>query len=132
MKFLAPELAGQFTVRLHYKVRDLCNELEAESKKRGWHEPVVTAVSRDVDFYLKRGLKPKAFSWHFVDCAVDLRNWHYTPEQLPNVLEWLKSKTDSSEWEVVTEDHGTGPHFHIGYRDFSRRRAWEQKLNGGK
>lgn len=127
MKFTRPELAHQFAVLLHEETRKVAEEFDRWTVQQGMPEAVVTAISRDAPFYTAKGLRKPKFSWHFTDCAVDFRNRHYTPAQKQKCRVWLKQRLTGSQWEVVLKDHGTGPHFHIAYRDFSRRREWEAR-----
>lgn len=119
--FAAPELAHQFHVRLHFKTRELTLALDRYCMVQQLPGPIVTAVSRDPSFY-----EDHRFSWHLVDCAVDLRNRHYTPGQRDAVESWLAAKCASSEWELITHDHGTGPHIHVAYREFGLRKIWDR------
>lgn len=126
MKFTKPELAHQFGVRLHHKTRELLKEFDRWATAQNLPETVVTAISRDPSFYEEHSLKPKKFSWHFVDCAADVRNRHYSPAQLQAVEAWFREKCRSSEWELVMTVHGTGPHIHVAWREYSLRRRWER------
>jgi hypothetical protein len=103
----------------------LVRAFEKFSEETGLPEPVGTSISRDVDFYEDEGLPVKKFSWHFVDCAIDLRVKHYTPDQLALVIGWFSEKCRSSEWELYHKNHGTGPHIHVAYREFGLRKKWE-------
>lgn len=127
MKYKYAMGAHEFEVRLHFKVRELLKAFEKFSVEAGLAEPVVTAISRDEDFYDREGLPVKKFSWHFVDCAADLSVKRYSPVQLAQAVGWFSEKCRSSEWELVHKNHGTGPHIHVGYREFGLRRKWEQE-----
>lgn len=81
--------------------------------------PFVTCLDRDSESNAKVG--GKGTSWHLWRCAVDFRNKHYTPKQTAKCVDWLKARCEHPLWEVVVTVHGTGPHFHIGRRDFSWR-----------
>lgn len=83
---------------------------------------VVTAVSRDPDFY-----PAGRFSWHLVDCGVDIRTHHYSRDQLHRVEAWILTKCRSAGWEVITKQHGTGPHIHIAWKEKGLRDAYEAK-----
>lgn len=72
-------------------------------------------------------------TWHFFDCAADLRTRHYATgptqlkpdatNQLAMVEAWFRKRCPLGAWEVKTETHGTGPHAHIGRCDD----AWKRK-----
>ena len=91
------------------------------------------------------------FSWHLVGTAIDIRTTesvtgtlrypervtpeeefvlcdHYqlcleghAPTRHDAIETWLKAKAKRPDWELVTELHGTGPHWHVARRDDSRR-----------
>lgn len=126
MRYAAPELAHQFVVRLHAKARLVVQALDRWSEENELPTVIVTGVSRVPSFY-----PDDRWSWHLVDCAVDLRNRHYSRDQLQRVEAWLRAKCASSEWELITKDHGTGPHIHLAYREFGLRRVYEQKQKKG-
>ena len=65
----------------------------------------------------------KKFSWHLARCAVDLRNRHYTPVQLQQVMEFLQRDRKHPLWEILNHDVGRGDHLHIGRRDYSWRKG---------
>jgi hypothetical protein len=127
VKFKMASGAHEFAVRLHFKTRELCKAFEKFSEQAGLPEPVITSISRDPDFYEDEGLPTKKFSWHYVNCAADLRVKHYSPTQLALVIGWFSEKCRSSEWELDHENHGTGPHVHVAYREFGLRRDWEKE-----
>lgn len=67
-------------------------------------------------------------SWHPRWTAVDVRNKNYPPPIREQVERWLATRCADvggrRPWELITEDHGTGPHWHIARRDF----AWLKRL----
>lgn len=97
-------------------------------------EPIITALWREIGFYKKHGLKPNPHSWHLFRCAVDLRLSHYDAMAKEKVLAWWQEKLvdrkdkkgPKAKWELYTETHGTGPHIHVGRRDY----AWKEKYRG--
>jgi hypothetical protein len=122
MKFARPLLAKEFDARLHPEARQVVLDLDAYSELEDLPLPVVTAISRAPDWYAANGLKPNPNSWHLYDCAVDLRNSHYSAEHLHRVCAWLKNRCLPPErWELVFTLHGTGPHLHIAKKDWSWR-----------
>jgi hypothetical protein len=104
----------------HDELKRLLISLDVWCQGEGIEGVVLTDVFRTPSFY-----KEYRWSWHYVGCAADLRIWHWSPAQQAKAIQWLKEQASGSEWEVVVEDHGTGPHFHVAYRDFRRRREWE-------
>lgn len=60
-------------------------------------------------------LKP---SWHKPFAAVDLGASHYTPNQLAAAQDFIHKNCEQPLWEIITENHGTGPHLHIARRDY--------------
>jgi hypothetical protein len=79
------------------------------------------------------GMAAQRFTWHLVMCAVDMRTVgpdpskpHYTPAQLELVKGFFRGRCKAPLWEFLVHDV-TGPHAHIGRRDFS----WRQKYAAG-
>jgi len=58
-------------------------------------------------------------SWHLRKTALDVRNSIYPTEVRESVEKWIRNRCPKPEWEVITENHGSGPHWHIARRDFS-------------
>lgn len=62
-------------------------------------------------------------SWHRRRTAVDIRTRTYPTDVLAAIRSWLEIRTrassDTQPWEVITENHGSGPHIHIA------RRSWD-------
>lgn len=138
MKFKTPELEDEFRI-LHPEVPPVLWDLDRWSDEEGLPEVVVTHVVRtpeqQAEFYWQdfqrrlgleekeaRNLASKKFSWHSVRCAVDIRNSHYTHEQLLAVLQHLKPLCRSPMWELLSHDIGRGEHIHIGRQDFAWRK----------
>lgn len=71
----------------------------------------------------------KKFSWHLVSAAADVRTNHYSREQLGQVVRWFEARCKAPIWELVHEPHGTGPHIHVGRRDYSWRKKMEETPN---
>jgi hypothetical protein len=67
-------------------------------------------------------------SWHPRWTAVDVRNKTYPLPIRVKAERWLEMRCADvggrRPWELITEDHGTGPHWHIARRDF----AWLKRL----
>lgn len=139
MKFAGPGIALEYE-NAHPKTKALVEAVDSFCTESGFPEVVLTDVERVEDFYAQNNLKAKAFSWHFacpgeksgttVVCGVDMRTKHWTDKQRHDVQSFVQTKCNSAEWEVITRDHGTGPHFHVAYRDFGARRRWEQARMG--
>lgn len=113
--FKHPSLQKVFQEELHPRTRDLMEQLAAWSAQHSLPAPVVTCIVRDPNDPLEKG----RFGWHQAKTAVDLRCYHYSTEQAEKVVRWLESSCQPrKEWELITKVHGTGPHYHIAYRDF--------------
>jgi hypothetical protein len=65
------------------------------------------------------------FSWHLVRCAVDIRSRHYDLPQLLRVQKWFETRCEQPLWEYLTHDV-SGPHIHLGRRDFSWRTQYDR------
>lgn len=81
-----------------------------------YHSNISTAVSHWVD---------SKFSWHMVRCAVDLRNKHYTKEQMEAVNNWFKANVGAPLFEYLMHDVGRGDHIHVAIKD----KKW-RKIHG--
>lgn len=67
------------------------------------------------------------FTWHLVRCAADIRIRHWTKDQLKQVVSFVSEKAkDSRLWEFLVHDV-SGPHMHIGIRDFSFRSRFDPR-----
>ncbi len=138
MKWKTVELQVQF-LDLHPEVRRLVLSLDAYSDAAKLPEVVVTHVLRtpeqQEDIYWRnlriakdisedeaRAQARKKFSWHMARCAVDIRNSHYTPDQLSRVMAYLRPCCPTGPWELLQHDVGRGDHIHIGRKDFSWRK----------
>lgn len=135
MLFKSPELAVQF-VRVHPVLKTLLAAFGNFCDQQGFPEPVATHILRvrdqQEDIYWRiihtqakgelteaqsRNQARHRFTWHFVFCAVDLRDYIYTKEQLAVLLGWLRRNTIEPQWELLYHDVGRGKHLHIGIRD---------------
>lgn len=128
MNFARIQLAAEYA-KLHPKVRAELEGLAEATAKFSYPPLTLTAISRSPEFYAEHGLKTPTWSWHYPDCAADIRVRDYSQEERKFCEDWLESRCGGSEWQLLAEDHGTGPHFHLAYKDFSRRRDWEAKRN---
>lgn len=73
----------------------------------------------------KRALQ--RFSWHMVRCAADLRIRHYSVAQLKQVEAFMRARTTNTKyWEFLVHDV-SGPHIHVGVRDFKYRAEFSPK-----
>ncbi len=124
LKFVEPSLSLEFYEGLHEKVRTLVMALADWSRVTGVRTPEVTCIHRKATDPLEKR-KKNGPGWHTRWCAIDLRNCHYTPWEKTQVREWIEDycKADRSNWELVFEDHGTGPHFHVAYKDSTRNKV---------
>lgn len=125
MKFVPGELADRLGFQ-HPQLADLCRDLDAKTREWQAADPkfpdaTVTCLDRDEAKNAEVTGKPK--SWHLVRCAVDFRSKHYDFKQAAKVIDFLRERCPQPFWELVLIPHGTGPHFHVAYRDFSWRRA---------
>lgn len=125
MKFKAPHLAQEFA-KLHPRTLDVVRRFDLFCQRVGLGHAVATAISRTRQFYTDNRLPQPLWSWHLVDCAIDLRNAHLSASERDTCEEWIRNECQGSEWDIYLKDHGTGPHFHIGFRDFARRKAYEK------
>jgi hypothetical protein len=130
MRFVTPQLEAEFE-HLHKDVRELLLDLDAWSARENIPGVVVTHVFRtpEKQHAIYGGLK--TFSWHMCWCAADIRNRHYTPEQLRRVMEHIEQERNDSRWEILQHDVGAGNHIHIGRRDFDARRQFQSSQPKG-
>jgi hypothetical protein len=130
VEFKEPHLKEEFrSPETHPELVARLLELDAWCVAHDIPGVILTALWRTPDFYARNGLSPKPFSWHFVKSAADLRIWHWSAAQQALIRGWLDGKCEPPIWEVLVEKHGTGEHFHLARKDFSRRRAWEAERN---
>ena len=137
MRYKTPELEEQYK-RLHPRLLSVTQELEDFCRKQAYPEPMATHIDRtrdqQEDIYWRiilaqgKGALTEAqaryqarnrFTWHFVRCAIDLRDYIYTPAQLAVLLPFLKTITTGKgkDYEFLYHDVGRGNHLHIGFRD---------------
>lgn len=108
---------------LHPRVREKLVALDDWSRKQLLPEPVITHINRTPSEQAAIYQGKKRFSWHMCLCAVDLRNFTYTAEQLGRVYAFLTDNHDPELWEVLSHDVGRGDHLHLAFRDA----AWKTK-----
>lgn len=125
MKFVPAHLEDQLGFQ-HPEVAKLARDFDAQHWKwkaddATFPDCTVTCLERDEAKNAAVTGKPK--SWHLVRCAVDFRSKHYDFKQAAKCIDWLRERCPQPFWELVLIPHGTGPHFHVAYRDFSWRRA---------
>lgn len=151
MKFKYPVLQEQLK-RLDQRVQNLMSQFEMWSIANNLPEPIATHLFEtddegeelfwrsELEKAMKKGEKVdekvarvrarEVFSFHKVYCAIDLRDYIYTPEQYKKALEWLRAQVPvgmgDGEWEILGHDVGSGHHFHIGFRDMARYHAWKK------
>lgn len=124
MRFKDPGLELEFKFKLHPKVRDVVTRFDRFCIGMDYGHAILTDISRTPDFYEKRALEAPSFSWHFIDCAVDMRNWHLTPEKREACEVWLQEQCPGSQWQFLKEKHGTAEHWHLAFKDYSLRREF--------
>lgn len=71
-------------------------------------------------------------SWHKCGCAVDVRNRHYSEEQIAGILAFLRHGRSEEEWELLSHDVHSGEHLHIGRKDEEFKRRHEQSMQEAK
>lgn len=120
MKFRHPETVHEYALELHPRAHQVALDFESESLKRGWPEPTIVDIKRTPEQNAAAGGSPT--SWHLLACAIDFSVRDYTPEQHAEVIAWFERRCEGSEWELITKPHGSGPHVHVSFRDFGRRR----------
>jgi len=130
-KFKTSKLHQEYFLVPH-RLMELMSAFVLWSIEKEYPNPVVTCVSRGPRWYKRAGLKDRKFSWHFVNCAVDVRTFHYTPEQLGKVLRFFELACAEDEWELYAKQHGTGPHIHVAWRDTTRRKMWYRNKGKGR
>lgn len=134
MKYKSPILEQEYKA-LHPQLRTVMEQLETFSAENGLPEPVATHIRRtrkgQEDIYWRsvlaanpsmteaqaRTAASKRFSWHLVNCAIDLRDYIYTKQQVTKLLAWLRQRCPAPTFEVLYHDVGRGQHLHVGIRD---------------
>ena len=66
-------------------------------------------------------------SWHKPFAAVDIGLTNLSKDQITEAKKYLFAMCSRPMWELILESHGTGPHFHVGRRDF----VWLKNFPGG-
>lgn len=117
MKFKHEGLETEFHNKLHPEVRALVLRLSEWSEENDIPAPFVTAIGRTRKWYGDNGLTPPAYSWHYDFTACDLRNQHYSGDQLERVVQFLRVRCPPGAWEFIHTPHGTAPHIHVARRD---------------
>ena len=123
MKFTRPGLEKEFEELLPM-VKVAALRFDTWCQTHGLGPAEVTSIGRDPSFY-----PDGRFSWHLVKCAIDFRNRHLSIVQKTAAAAWLHASFNTPWWEVITKDHGTGPHFHLAFTDVDRRRAWFSSIS---
>ncbi len=141
MRFKRAGLEDEFA-ELHPEVKRVVSDLDVWCVERGLPEVVISHALRtpsmQEDIYWRKVLKerphltePEArkaarskFSWHLVACAVDIRNTHYSADQLLRITDWLKQARPGKDWEILSHDVGHGNHLHIGCKDEEWRKGY--------
>jgi hypothetical protein len=88
--------------------------------------PTELVMAQDVAALTDEQLSAKAgqrFSWHMVNCAVDLRTRHYSRQQLIRVREFFEERCPKPKFELLFHDV-TAPHLHVARRDME----WKTRL----
>jgi hypothetical protein len=120
VKFAYPELEEQLT-RVPQALRAVLEDFESWSKQRGMPEPFITCIFRTPSQNKAAG--GVAHSLHLIGRAVDLRNVgpsekepHYSAEERMACEAWLRRRCPKWAYELVLASHGTGPHWHLGFK----------------
>lgn len=139
----SPRLKEEFT-KLHENCLMAANNLENFLTLNSMPEAVVTHILRTIpeqeDIYWRnimvaqkltevdaRAKARAQWSWHLVYCAFDLRDFIYTPAQLRRIVDFLMVEYPASQgWEILCHNVGSGNHLHVGFRDYSRHKAFLQ------
>ena len=151
MRFKYPHLAAEYDV-IHPRVKLATKDMEDYCFRHKLEEPMATHIQRtkkqQIEIYWKgiqkerkcseakaKELAGKKWTWHFVLCAIDLRDYIYTKKQVQDIVSFLKTKyclvrenpADQrlDGYEILFHDVGAGTHFHIGYRDHQ----WAKTFN---
>jgi hypothetical protein len=120
--------------QLQFKIRQL-HALPQHSAR--WQDFFANAtewrLAEHIKHHTEEHLRAQAnlrLTWHFYDCAADLRtvgpdprNPHYSPVQLKAVEAWFHKRCPHGQWELKTETHGSGPHVHVARKD----EDWKRK-----
>jgi hypothetical protein len=62
----------------------------------------------------------RRFSWHLVNCAIDMRVKHYSETEADQVMEFIHKRCPAPKFEVLKHDV-TAPHIHLGVRRPEKR-----------
>jgi hypothetical protein len=127
MRYARPEQETELQRITHPELYALMVEFEKWSRENDLPEPKINGLGRTLSWYAKNGLKPNPHSWHLFDCAIDLDNTIYSLTQLAQVEMWLKARCQMPKYELIFKLHGTGPHIHIGRRDFNWKSTGTRK-----
>ena len=118
IEFKHPHLKDEFLFLLHPRLRDAARTFDSIASLLGAPPTVVTCISRDVRENAKVGgvatsLHLRKMGEQYVR-AVDLRCAHYSELQRRTLAGCLHVMAlDAKGLDVVTIEHGTGPHFHL-------------------
>lgn len=124
MDFKTPALEVEFR-SAHPELRAVTEDLDAQLKRWGLRPLTITDVLRRPSFY---GSMPR-WSWHFCNCAADVRTRHYSQEELGRILAFLAGRKcrSSPRVDVVDETKTPQPHLHLEVEDWEWRRRYEQR-----
>ena len=72
------------------------------------------------------------FTWHFCNCAADLRTRHYAQTEKARAFAWLEARCiPRHAWELLEHDTA-GPHFHVARKDEEWKRRYAPEFIKGE
>lgn len=127
MNFVSNDVAMEFAL-VPNELLQWTKKLETYMNQCGLGPLVITDVGRKPEWYTLNGLSVPDWSWHFVESAIDIRTKHLLkrPDEKKQLEAWCQGNIDS-RFECKVQDHGTGPHIHIGFKSWSRYSKWKKE-----
>ncbi len=110
----------------HPEVRALANDLDAQMKKWGLGDLVVTDVLREPGFY-----PDGRWSWHLCSAAMDIRTKGMSAQDVARIVAFLQGLAFrlGVKVDVVNEPNAVkGAHVHVEVEDHEWRRNYEQQI----
>lgn len=135
---------------LHTQTRRAWLDVDAFCVEKGFPGVTITDVGRTpsenfaiyLNKFMREGMpRPEAekkaaarFTWHFstIMSAADGRGTSpWTEEQYTEIFRFVMRRCGGGMFEILEHDVGQGRHIHIAFRDYLKRREWEQKSRSG-
>lgn len=113
IKYKVPKLETEFK-RLPEAVQRVVKELSLFVQEIGAGDVVITCVGRTPEENASVGGAEN--SLHLDYRACDIRNTEYKEKQNDQINSWLRQRCPKRAYELITKNHGTGPHIHLGLR----------------